>query len=70
VDKDNHYDGTERARKLLYFTCGTEPVSLEQVKDQLWVPHLAERINKGETINAKTLSELNICGLYPGSEGL
>lgn len=65
VDNDNHYDGTEAARKLLYFVCGTEIVDLAQVKDQLWVPDLAERINKGETINAKTLDELNICGLTP-----
>ena len=65
VDKDNHYDGTQSARKLLYFTCGTETISLEQVKDQLWVPNLAERINKGETINAQKLSDLNICNLTP-----
>jgi WD40 repeat protein/uncharacterized caspase-like protein len=65
TDNDNHYDGTEAARKLLYFVCGTEIVSIEQVKDQLWVPDLAERINKGETINAKSLNDLNICGLTP-----
>ena len=68
IDKFNHYDGTEAARKLLYFTCGTEVIELEQVKDQLWVPDLAERIMKGETINAKTLDELNICGLTPEVE--
>lgn len=68
VDKFNRYDGTEAARKLLYFTCGTEVIELDQVKDQLWVPNLAERIIKGETINAKTLDELNICGLTPEVE--
>ena len=68
IDKFNHYDGTEAARKLLYFTCGTEVIELDQVKDQLWVPNLAERIMKGETINAKTLDELNICGLTPEVE--
>ncbi|MEO6253079.1 MAG: caspase family protein [Ferruginibacter sp.] len=68
VDNGNHYDGTESARKLLYFTCGTEVIDLDQVKDQLWVPNLAERIMKGETINAKTLDELNICGLTPEVE--
>jgi len=65
TDKDNHYDGTEAARKLLYFTCGTEVIELEQVKDQLWVPNLAERIMSGETINAQKLSDLNICNLTP-----
>ena len=65
LDKDNRYDGTEAARKLLYFTCGTEVIGLNQVKDQLWVPNLAERIIKGEIINSKTLNELDICGLTP-----
>jgi len=65
IDRYNHYDGTEAARKLLYFTCGTEVIELEQVKDQLWVPNLAERILNGETINAAKLSDLNICNLTP-----
>lgn len=65
IDKNHHFDGTESARKLLYFTCGTEIVELEQVKDQLWIPNLAERILNGETINAAKLSDLNICNLTP-----
>jgi len=68
IDPYSRYDGTEAARKKLYFTCGTEVVGLNQVKDQLWVPNLAERIMKGETINAKSLEELNICGLTPELE--
>ena len=67
-DDKGHYDGTEAARNLLYFTCGSEVIGLDQVKDQLWVPNLAERIIKGDTINAKTLSELDICGLTPEVE--
>jgi len=70
VDSSNHYDGTEAARKMLYFTCGTEVIGLDQVKDQLWVPNLVERINKNETINAKTLDDLNICGLTPEVEDI
>ncbi|MBL7738647.1 MAG: caspase family protein [Chitinophagaceae bacterium] len=65
LDKYNRYDGTEAARRMLYFTCGTEIIELGQVKDQLWVPGLAERINNGETINAKILAELGVCGLTP-----
>jgi len=68
TDAYDRYDGSEGARKLLYFTCGTEVISLDQVKDQLWVPNLAERINKGDSINAKKLSDLNICGLTPEIE--
>ncbi|HWR32365.1 MAG TPA: caspase family protein [Chitinophagaceae bacterium] len=68
VDKYNRYDGSQDARKLLYFICEGEIIELNQVKDQLWVPNLAERINKGETINAKTLSELNVFHLTPEVE--
>lgn len=68
LDQFGRYDGSEAARKLLYFTCGTEIISLEQVKDLLWVPNLAERLNKGEVINAPKLNELTICGLTPEVE--
>lgn len=68
VDSLNRYDGSEEARKLLYFTCGTEIILLDQVKDQLWVPNLAERIMKGDSINAKTIDQLDICGLTPWVE--
>lgn len=64
-DSLGRYDGTEAARKLLYFKCNKEIIELDQVKDQLWVPDLAQRINKGETINARTIGELNICELTP-----
>ena len=65
LDKDNHFDGSEAARKQLYFTCGTEVIELDQLKDQLWVPNLSERILSGEVINAAKLSDLNICNLTP-----
>ena len=68
VDSSDRYDGTEVARKLLYFTCAREIIELEQVKDQLWVPNLAERITKGESIGSKTLKQLDICGLTPQVE--
>ncbi|MBC7873480.1 MAG: caspase family protein [Ferruginibacter sp.] len=67
-DNLGRYDGTETARKLLYFVCGEEVIGLDQAKDQLWVPNLAERMMKSEIINAKTLRELNICGLTPQAE--
>ena len=65
VDAANHYDGSEAARKLIYFSCGYEIISLDQVKDKLWVPNLAKRINKGEIINSAGLEDLNICHLVP-----
>ncbi len=65
LDSNNRYDGTKAARDLLYFVCNDEVVELSQVKELLWVSKLAERIIAKETINAKTLSELDICGLTP-----
>ncbi|MEO7046188.1 MAG: caspase family protein [Ferruginibacter sp.] len=70
VDAENHYDGTPAARNLLYYTCGTEIIGLDQVKDKLWVPNLAERIMKGEKINAPSLADLDICGLTPVVEAV
>jgi WD40 repeat protein/uncharacterized caspase-like protein len=70
VDKHYRYDGTEGARKLLYFVCGDEVIELDQVKDQLWVPNLAERIQKHDSISRVKLSELNICALTPLVEEL
>lgn len=70
IDSLGYYDGSERARSELYFTCGTEIIELNQLKDQLWVPNLAERKMNGETIHAKTLEQLSICGLTPGVEDI
>ena len=67
-DNFDRYDGTEEARKKLYYVCGNEFIDLEQFKDQLWVPNLAERIMNGDSINAPKLSDLNICGLTPEVE--
>lgn len=68
IDKDGHYDGTEAARKLLYFTCGTEVISLEQLKDRLWQPNLANRLMGKDSINAAKLSDLDICSYTPKVE--
>lgn len=67
IDKEGHYDGTEGARKLLYYTCGLEVIELEQFKDLSWEPGLVSKImgtNK-EPITAKRLSEINICNYTP-----
>ncbi|OSZ80607.1 hypothetical protein CAP36_04975 [Chitinophagaceae bacterium IBVUCB2] len=67
-DNFGRFDGTEAARKMLYFVCGEEVIELDQAKNQLWVPNLVERITTGDSINAKTLNQLNICGLTPEIE--
>lgn len=61
----NHYDGTKKAREMIHFICGDEVIELSQVKDQLWVPGLAERIIAGDSINAVTLEQLNVCNKAP-----
>ena len=71
MDSENgRYDGTQAARKLLYYTCGDEVIELEQVKGDLWEPGLTASINNGETFKTQTLRELNICGLMPKVEEL
>ncbi len=60
-DEFNHFDGTAEARSLLHIACGDRVINDKNVLDKLWVPGLAEKIMKGETINAKKLEELNIC---------
>ena len=44
IDPQNRFDGTEKARKMLYYTCGNEIIDLDQVKDLSWEPGLVEKI--------------------------
>ncbi|MGH2552691.1 MAG: hypothetical protein ACRDEB_03175 [Chitinophagaceae bacterium] len=62
VDTNNHYDGTEAARNMLHYIKDGEVITLEQVKVNLWVPGLVERLNKGETIKEKSLEQLAVFG--------
>jgi len=64
-DEDYHYDGSQGARDLLYFTCGLEVIDLAQLKDALYVPGLITKIMNGQTIGGKKLSDLDICGTLP-----
>lgn len=67
LDPFDRYDGTAEARKLLYFTCGTEVVALDQFKDLSWQPGLVSRIMgvTNEPITAKKISEIQICNATP-----
>lgn len=65
MDDYGRFDGSDVAKKLLYMTCGTEIIALEQVKDLLYVPHIAQRIMKGETINSTGLDSITICSQVP-----
>ena len=70
INNHGQYDGTEAARKMLYYVCENEIVDLEQFKDLTWEPNLAGKINglNKERITAKKLSEINICNYTPGVE--
>ncbi len=67
IDNDGHYDGTENARKMLYYVCGGEIIDLEQFKDLSWEPGLVSKLSGGnsEPITAKKISEINICNYTP-----
>lgn len=65
IDKDSRYDGTSNAIKLLNFSCNMELIGLDQVKEPLWEPGLASKIMNGDELEAKKLSDLDICGLTP-----
>jgi uncharacterized caspase-like protein len=65
-DPEYRFDGDEEAIKQLYFTCGTEVIELDQVKESLYVPNLVQRILKGENLaHLPKLNEMNICGVVP-----
>jgi WD40 repeat protein/uncharacterized caspase-like protein len=70
TDAKGRFDGTPAARTQLYLTCGIEKITLDQVKDSLWVPGLVRRILSGSRINSSNLSDLQICGLIPDMENL
>ncbi|OYU55062.1 MAG: hypothetical protein CFE25_08850 [Chitinophagaceae bacterium BSSC1] len=67
LDPYDRYDGTPEARKLLYFTCGTEVIALDQFKDLSWQPGLVSRImgQTKEPITAKKISDIQICNVTP-----
>jgi WD40 repeat protein len=72
TDPFNRYDGTEAARKELYYSCGFEIVDLEQFKDLGWEPSLAAKLTglSKEPVTAKKLSDIKICGITPLVEEL
>lgn len=67
-DEHYRYDGTPGARDLLYFVCGTEIIELNQVKDALYVPGLANIITSGNSEALEScpkLEDLDICDAFP-----
>ncbi|HEV8284384.1 MAG TPA: caspase family protein [Chitinophagaceae bacterium] len=67
TDTTGRYDGTERARKALYYVCGNEIIELEQLKELSWEPNLISKVMgiSQELISSKKLDDLDICGYPP-----
>lgn len=67
IDADGRYDGSEAARKMLYYVCKNEIADLEQFKDLSWEPGLVSKLmgTNSEPITAKKISEINICEYTP-----
>ncbi len=67
IDKDGRYDGTEAARKMLYYVCGSEIADLEQFKDLSWEPGLVGKLTgmNHEPVTAKRISDIEICNYTP-----
>ena len=68
LDKYERWDGTPSARNLLYVTCGSEDIQLEQFENLGWEPDLVSKvmgINKNP-IRAKQISEIpTLCNYTP-----
>ncbi len=67
LDKYERFDGTPAAKELLYFSCGTEMIKLEQFETLSWEPDLVKKILKlnKEPITARKISEIDICNVTP-----
>ncbi|MGC4035061.1 MAG: caspase family protein [Chitinophagaceae bacterium] len=67
IDKEGRYDGTEAARKMLYYVCDNEIVDIEQFKDLSWEPGLVSKLTGSNTepITAKKISAINLCNYTP-----
>ncbi|MFN8299530.1 MAG: caspase family protein [Chitinophagales bacterium] len=70
IDPFGRFDGNEEARRLLYYTCGTETIELEQIKDLGWEPGLVSKLEGANTepITAKKLTDIDICNFTPEVE--
>jgi hypothetical protein len=69
-DEFYRYDGSPAAREQLHFVCGMEILDLNQMKDALYVPGLAEKKINNQEINYAKLNELDICSALPIIERL
>ncbi|MGZ3814263.1 MAG: caspase family protein [Mucilaginibacter sp.] len=67
TDSSGRYDGTPEARKLLYYVCGNEIITLDQMRELTWEPGLGAKLSGADLhpIVAQKLSDMDICGITP-----
>jgi len=64
-DSLSRFDGTQGGINNIFFRCGFNFVTIDKLRDLLWVPGLGQRLIKGEKINAPTINDLNLCDSRP-----
>ncbi|HTE33978.1 MAG TPA: WD40 repeat domain-containing protein, partial [Chryseolinea sp.] len=67
TDSLGRYDGSDKARQMIYAACGKEIIELAQIKELAWEPGLAAKLMKVnlEKITARDITTLDICGKPP-----
>ncbi len=67
IDSAGRYDGTEGARRVLYYVCGREIIELDQLKELFWEPNLASIIMGDGTKQSslRKAGRLDFCGFTP-----
>jgi|GEM_PF-1389771 len=67
IDTAGRYDGTEGARRVLYYVCGREIIELDQLKELFWEPNLANIIMGGnpKQTTLRQPGKLDFCGFTP-----
>ncbi|MGZ4008703.1 MAG: caspase family protein, partial [Mucilaginibacter sp.] len=66
-DAAGRYDGTTAARKLLYYVCGDEIITLDQLRELAWEPGLTAKLTGADKqpLQARKLNEISVCGVTP-----
>jgi WD40 repeat protein len=67
TDSLGRYDGSDKARQMIYAACGKEIIELAQIKELAWEPGLAAKLMKVnlEKITARDITTIDICDKSP-----
>ncbi|MGZ3823201.1 MAG: caspase family protein, partial [Mucilaginibacter sp.] len=67
TDSVGRYDGSAAGRKLIYYACGTELITLDQLREITWEDGLVAKLTGADkqAIVAKKLNDIELCGVTP-----